>query len=75
MAGFETVPEAAKTRPSPYEVFVPEERVVELGQLLKFSRIGPPTYENLHAEPLKGKFGLTRDWLVNAKTEWERFSW
>ena len=75
MAGFENVPKSAKTQPSRYKVFLPEERVVELRQLLKFSRIGPPTYENLHAEPSKGKFGLTRDWLVNAKNEWEKFSW
>jgi microsomal epoxide hydrolase len=75
MAGFDTIPKAAKSQPSPYRVYVSDERVEELKQLLMFSRIGPPTYENLHAEPSKGTFGLTREWLANAKKEWETFDW
>ena len=73
MAGFDTIPKAAKSQPSQYRVYVADERVEELKQLLKFSRIGAPTYENIHAEPLKGKFGLTREWLANAKEEWTTF--
>lgn len=75
MAGFGTIPKAAKSPPSPYRVHVSDEKVEELKQLLKFSRIGPPTYENLHAEPSNGTFGLTREWLANAKKEWETFDW
>jgi len=75
MAGFDTIPKAAKSQPLSYRVYVSDERVEELKQLLKFSKIGPPTYENLHAEPLKGTFGLTREWLANAKKEWETFDW
>jgi microsomal epoxide hydrolase len=75
MAGYDIIPKGAKSQPSPYKVSVPEDRVVELKQLLRLSRIGPPTYENLHAKPLEGKFGLTREWLVNAKKEWETFDW
>lgn len=75
MAGFDTFPKAAKSQPSPYHVAVPKERVAELKQLLTLSKIAPPTYENLHAEPLEGNFGLTREWLVNAKKEWGAFDW
>ncbi|KAH8822004.1 Alpha/Beta hydrolase protein [Xylogone sp. PMI_703] len=75
MADYNTIPKAAKSQPSPYRVSVPEDKLVELKQLLKLSKIGPPTYENLHADPLVGKFGLTREWLINAKSEWEAFDW
>lgn len=75
MAGFNTIPKTAKSQPSPYSVAVSEERLEELKQLLKLSKIGPPTYENLHAETREGKFGLTREWLVDAKKEWLDFDW
>jgi microsomal epoxide hydrolase len=68
---YSTIPESAKSQPAPYKVAVPEEQLSELQQLLKLSKIGPETYENLHADPREGKFGLTREWLVNAKKEWE----
>lgn len=72
---FDKVPDAAEVQPSPFNIFVPEERVSELRQLLELSRIGPLTYENIHAEPSKGRFGLTRDWLIDAKREWQSFDW
>jgi len=75
MSSFDTIPRSAKAQPSPYKVSIPDEKVSELKQLLKLSRIGPVTYENLHAEPEKGKLGLTREWLTNAKEEWLAFDW
>jgi microsomal epoxide hydrolase len=75
MASFDTIPKAAKSQPSPYRVYVSGDLVEQLKQLLKLSRVGPATYENLHAEPSKGTFGLTREWLANAKKEWEIFDW
>ena len=75
MSKFDTIPKAAKSQPSRYRVHVSDQSLEELKQSLKFSKIGPPTYEKLHAEPLKGKFGLTRQGLINAKKEWETFDW
>ena len=75
MATFDTIPKTAKIQPTRYEVSVSEEKIDELKQLLRFSKIGPVTYENLNADPRAAKFGLTRDWLINAKAEWEKFDW
>jgi microsomal epoxide hydrolase len=75
MAGFDTIPKAAKSRPATYRVLVAEDKVAEMKQLVELSKIGPPTYENLYAETREGKFGLTREWLMGAKKEWELFDW
>jgi len=75
MSEFNTIPPTAKAQPRPHKVCIPEEKVAEMKQLLKLSKIGPVTYENLHAEPTKGKFGLTREWLSTAKEEWLAFDW
>lgn len=72
---FATIPKTAKSQPLPYQVSVPEEKVSELRQLLKLSKIAPATYENLHANAKEGKFGITREWLINAKKEWETWEW
>ncbi|KAL3417497.1 putative epoxide hydrolase [Phlyctema vagabunda] len=70
------LPKAASTQPTPFKAAVPQEQLDEFKQLLKLSKIGPPTYENLTAETRNGKFGLTREWLINAKKEWEtEFNW
>lgn len=75
MVAFSTLPQTAKAQPTPYNVSISEEKTAELKQLLKLSKIGPETYENRHAEPTKGKLGLTRQWLLNAKEEWLSFDW
>ncbi|KAH6976248.1 Alpha/Beta hydrolase protein [Ilyonectria sp. MPI-CAGE-AT-0026] len=75
LLSFATIPKTAKSQPLPYTVSVPGEKVSELRQLLKLSKIGPATYENLHANTKEGKFGITREWLINAKKEWETWEW
>lgn len=73
MSGYDDIPVAAKAQR--FVAHISEEKVSEMKQLLKLSKIGPATYENLHAEPTKGKLGLTREWLTNAKEEWLSFDW
>lgn len=78
MATYDTLPQGIKAEPKRHKIAVAEERLQELKQLLRFSRVGPPTYENLHADPVHcklGQYGISRDWLINAKKEWETFDW
>lgn len=45
----------------------------DLKQLLKLSKIGPRTYENLKDD---GYFGISRDWLITAKQHWSQgYDW
>jgi microsomal epoxide hydrolase len=60
-------------KPTPFEVDIPQVELEELKTLLKLSRLGPETFENKQQD---GQFGITRDWLANAKAEWEEtFDW
>lgn len=69
---FASIPSAAPSKPMPFEVHVPQVELDELRTLLGLSRLGPETFENQQQD---GRFGITRDWLANAKAEWEDFDW
>lgn len=71
-ASFATVPGGARTNPLPFKVSVPEGQLEEFRQLLRLSKIGPKTFEG---EQNDRRYGINRDWLVNAKKEWEKWDW
>ncbi|KAF7846051.1 hypothetical protein BT93_L5425, partial [Corymbia citriodora subsp. variegata] len=57
----------------PFKAEIPEEAISELKQLLKLSKVAPVVYENQQHDR---KYGVTRDWLVQAKKHWETdFDW
>ncbi|KAK7700198.1 hypothetical protein SLS57_012175 [Botryosphaeria dothidea] len=59
---------------SPFQISVPDEEVQHFKTLLNLCPIAAPNYANNASH--RGTFGVTRDWLVNAKTYWEsQFSW
>ncbi|WPH00867.1 Hypothetical protein R9X50_00369800 [Acrodontium crateriforme] len=69
---FADVPSRATLKPKPFKAHVSDEELNDFKQLLKLSKIGPKTYENQVADVKDYRgFGLTRDWLVKAKQEWE----
>lgn len=68
MSDYTKIPSTAKAQPKPFEAKIPEEKLTELNTLLKYSKIGPAVWENQQEDR---RFGITRDWLVNAKNEWE----
>ncbi|KAF2801503.1 alpha/beta-hydrolase [Mytilinidion resinicola] len=72
MSSFAIPPTGASPSLKPFVVNIAEARVSELHQLVKLSKIGIPTYENQQAD---GRFGISRDWLMDAKSEWEKFDW
>ena len=63
---------STRTQPSPFRASIPDVELEDFRHLLRLSKIGPRTYEN---EQSDGRFGITRDWLVNAKAEWQTFDW
>ncbi|KAL9473502.1 hypothetical protein ACSS6W_007882 [Trichoderma asperelloides] len=69
---FATLPANRKSNPTPFTVAIPEEQLSDFRKLLELSKIGPKTYEN---ELTDGRFGISRDWLVQAKEEWLKWDW
>lgn len=72
MPSFADLPISRKSTPAPFTVAIPEQQLVDFHTLLKLSKIGPRAYEN---ELTNGRFGISRDWLVKAKAEWENWDW
>jgi microsomal epoxide hydrolase len=71
-SNFTSLPVAARSKPALFHVSIPQDQLEELHQLLKLSKIGPKTFET---EQRDGRFGVTRDWLIQAKAQWENFDW
>ncbi|KAK5994496.1 Putative epoxide hydrolase [Cladobotryum mycophilum] len=65
-------PPSAIQRPDEFTVSVPEAKLQELKQLIQLSRLGPVTYESSQQNR---KYGLTTEWLSNAREQWKTFSW
>jgi len=73
MADYSKIPAAATLDVKPFKAHVSEEKLQHFKKLLELSPIAPPVFENTHAGR---KFGIDRDWLVNAKQVWlNEFDW
>lgn len=73
MADYDNIPRNATLVPSRFKVKIPEPQVKDFQDLLRLSKIGPKTYENLREDR---KFGITHQWLTEAKAYWEtKYSW
>lgn len=65
---YDRIPSQASLKPKPFEAHVSDQELNDFKQLLKLSKIGPKTWENLRTD---GYFGITREWLQSAKSHWE----
>jgi microsomal epoxide hydrolase len=72
MTSFQTIPSEAKSLPRKFHVDIPDKDIKEFYQLLRLSKLAPETYENRQTD---GNYGLNREWLINAKSEWENWDW
>jgi microsomal epoxide hydrolase len=73
MTGYDTLPSGVTGNIEKFKLHISDEKISDFKQLVKLSPIGPVTYENSVKD---GSFGITRDWLVNAKKTWEtKFDW
>ncbi|KAK5655297.1 hypothetical protein OQA88_5864 [Cercophora sp. LCS_1] len=73
---YNTLPSTAKNGEiQPFNVNIPGEELDRMNTLLKLSRVASPCHENSlpDGDP---KFGLPREWLLEAKRTWETsFNW
>ena len=69
---YSKVPSGTTVIPSPFQVHVSDEQIEELQLLVKLSKLAPPTYEGLQQDR---KYGITKEWLANAKEAWKSFEW
>ncbi|KAL1961992.1 hypothetical protein VTN77DRAFT_683 [Rasamsonia byssochlamydoides] len=72
MAFYDRLPPGTTGKPTRFRVAVPEQQLAEFQQLLRLSKIAPATYENQQKDR---RYGISRDWLVEAKAQWEQFDW
>jgi len=73
MADYSTIPSTAKVQPKPFKVEIDANDISSMKHLLAHSKIGPATYENQQTDR---RFGMNRDWLINAKKHWEtEYDW
>ncbi|KAK0353752.1 hypothetical protein LTS02_007981 [Friedmanniomyces endolithicus] len=74
---FDTIPSKASLQPKPFSAHVSDEDLKSFQTLLKHSRIGPKTYENLTADVKDfNHWGISRQWVADAKQHWEtKYDW
>lgn len=74
-ATYNTLPFTPKGKVEPFELRIDEQKVADFKQLLRLSPVAKDCYENQEEQKEKG-FGVTRKWLVHAKSVWENeFDW
>ena len=67
------VPPNAGVKPSKFTLSVTDSELHDFKALLKLSKVGPVTYESVQHDH---KYGITHEWLKNAKEHWENtFDW
>ncbi|KAL2865843.1 epoxide hydrolase family protein [Aspergillus lucknowensis] len=72
-APFTKFPSTAKITPCPFRIAIPDEQLSELKTLIKLSKVGPQTYENLQQDR---RFGVTHEWISARREEWlNKFDW
>jgi microsomal epoxide hydrolase len=70
---FGRLPPAAQTTPEDINVEFSQTELDDLRSLIKASRVGPETFEGLQQDR---KYGITTQWLRDAKASWlEDFNW
>ncbi|TKA36752.1 hypothetical protein B0A54_11622 [Friedmanniomyces endolithicus] len=74
---FDTIPSKASFKPKPFNAHVSDEDLRSFQTHLKYSRIGPKTYENLTTDVKDfNHWGISRQWVADAKQHWEtKYDW
>jgi pimeloyl-ACP methyl ester carboxylesterase len=73
MVSYSKLPAGATLDVKPFHAHINDIKLQEFQQLLKLSPIAPPVYENTN---VGRKYGITSEWLENAKAVWLRdFDW
>lgn len=68
---FNTIPSNASLKCEPFKAHVSDQELQDFKDSLKYSRIGPKTYENQVSDVKDfNSFGITREWLSNTVETW-----
>lgn len=71
MAEYSTLPASNTLKISDFNVAVPAQKLQDLRDILRLSKLGPQTYENSGEA-----FGVSYQWMSNAKEYWAKtFDW
>jgi microsomal epoxide hydrolase len=71
------LPATANGTFEPFEIHVEDRKLHDFTELLRLSPVAQPCFENQDARLPEGRnFGVSREWLLNAKKEWlSTFDW
>lgn len=70
---YSQIPSGASLKPEKFTAHVSDDELNDFKQLLKLSKIGPKTYENLQDNRY---WGINRQWLADTKAYWEnQYDW
>ncbi|KIW49581.1 hypothetical protein PV05_11249 [Exophiala xenobiotica] len=73
MSAYSQLPHPPSFEMSKFTLETPQKDQEYLVELLRLSKLGPKTYENMRSD---GKYGVTYEWMAEAKEYWEnQFSW
>ena len=73
MSSYDRLPQGLSVALESFTVDIPDAELSDFNELLRLSKLGPKTYENLQID---GRFGVTYEWMSKAKSHWEtRFDW
>lgn len=73
MSDYAKIPSGATLQPQVFRAQIAGDKLKQLQQLVQLSPIGPATFENTNNGR---RYGMTRDWLANAKKVWgSDFDW
>jgi len=74
---FHQIPANATLQPKPFTAHASDQDLDDFRQLVKLSKIGPKTYENLNTDVKDFRsFGISREWLSEAKSHWHtQYDW
>jgi microsomal epoxide hydrolase len=64
---WDRLPAEATLHPKPFRANVSDQELEDFKELLRLSKLGPKTFENLQSDE---HFGISRDWLASAKDHW-----
>lgn len=70
---YDEIPKKATIAPEKFTAHVSDQELDDFKQLLRLSKIGPKTFENLQEDR---RFGLSHAWITKAKERWEQgYDW
>ncbi|KAK4661107.1 uncharacterized protein QC763_001380 [Podospora pseudopauciseta] len=76
LSSFGILPPGILTQPTPFSLNVSMRDIHRLSAQVDQANIAVPQYYNTHADPVNGRYGVSRSWLLDAQQIWlSEFDW